>query len=796
MPLDHQSGRGGGYLSAQILQLARHISQLTEQDIETYQLNNLRLVHEPNGSGYFCIDRKHGDGAEIVKLQNALQKLLQKTSLELVDESQEYSVGAVDPVNVGNRLESYLLDNACVSLLRFKKLLYEARRRFDKLPEILHLLLAIATDRIPARPLGCEIHHPIKIACAPFTPCNKAENFKPQAPESSNFNNSTSFQPDLSISPNLQDSIDPRESKEPKGPATHNAQLERESYSTQDHLDESELQLITSKFDFINIEETDLVIDLVYILQGIQSRFIKLDPNGQFLLVDQIRVSNATRQLINRIAILGQIYNDLKFPKTTDGITRAALHQAIIQQLGQYDLLVNMLQNTIKTRGMTLRELYVWVQQPYLRLRLLHTFSMAIQDPKPLDYMYNLYCNRGDATGRDLYGQLFRAAFMPFVEALCKWMLWGEQAFNIDEKWPTTTSAEANLENWQFPDFMQRDLCEKIKATGKWRYHIRRFGSATNAPDLTGTMQKLFGPNWSIHECLEKIKDFTNEMTSSVELADMLINDYGLLDHVNLLCESLQGKREMTEFAPPFPSPLDLIVTGSLEEMESIYNSRARFNALLHDANAALTSMWLDYFWHCKITMGALQLSRRFNWINACRHEMASFVSMLLHSLVLSRAGDVFQNIKAKPITMEHLQACHTELLNKIKLPHLIELTQVTQHILSFSKALVSVTGNPSMQHFRQAVASASPTELIEILNHQVLTEEVFGLFLVHAQNFKIAMATFLQKLESDSDCLLLYGINYNLYYSSSQMVHPRTTGNIDHYNTTSTSIETSASLT
>lgn len=149
------------------------------------------------------------------------------------------------------------------------------------------------------------------------------------------------------------------------------------------------------------VSESDILRDLIFIFQGIDGQYIKLNPTTDEYLIDKqlLCVSEPTEQLIYRLTETGWLYTHIKsfieenMNLNRSGLVGQSLCAAIQNELTDYYKLIAILEaqvekqlaqksRVISDQSLTLKRLLVWMEDANNKLRLMSMLVDASQGTK------------------------------------------------------------------------------------------------------------------------------------------------------------------------------------------------------------------------------------------------------------------------------------------------------------------------------------------------------------------------------------------------------------------------------
>ncbi|KAK1937705.1 hypothetical protein X943_004014 [Babesia divergens] len=778
-----EAARGGAFLASEVMLLAYHLSRISKEDILLYKLDRLSLSSsEP-------LDRSGGVGSgarstsHIVRLHSSLQRHLEKTTMRLLAECADIDVVDIDIHRIARELEMFCVDNASVSLRRLKAMLYTGMQHFDRLAACLQLLLHLKDGGGPPALGGSPMAAEDAMDYMPEqSPASHKDDFKDvqQAPSPSVSDSSpftaeeyTAASPDDRVSASV---------------ASQSGERPGEDSLTS--------RIITDRFEFAEIEESDLVSDILFVLQGVEGRFIKRDFYGRFTLTCDRKVSRGVRQLTNRICLLGQLYNNIVNAKVPSGLISQALYQAVMEQIHQYNRLVNLLVSGRTTEPLTLRTLYVWVQQPYTRMRLL-SFALDGSLGFSLDHVFGLYCSRGDAMGRELYNELLRKCMIPYLEMLLKWVYFGELHDVSGVFFVKKVKDCYQLSLSKVPKFMSSSfarLCFDLGCCGSYCSQLKLTSAMKGTTDIMGMINKLCpeGPSWSPFVTVQRLDTILHSIDTSSKLAKLLINEYDfpgymrrVQKHLGMEClvgdpnSEVFSDFELTKeygfdiYVPMFSFPMNLVLDDENFNRE-MYISNFRLDFLLERSLKLLSICWNEYCWSSRCSHGSLDLSKRFHWINLCRNEMSHFchvlqsgrsVQFVLRRFIasLSELGSV-----GSTVTLKDLRSEYSRALSRLQIDNFLETMEILECIVDYCKLVPRLFNRGSMQELRSLVREgASPSSIVDFIHSSIVTDEVMRALSHHARRFRDNLMALLHRVNSGDTEKRRVGtiLDYNNFY-------------------------------
>ncbi|ORM40315.1 Gamma-tubulin complex component 3 -like protein [Babesia sp. Xinjiang] len=784
------TGNGGAFLANEVMLLAYHISQISKEDILQYNLDRLHL--SPG------IPPRHGDSSStstrptghIVRLHDLLQRHLEETTVRLLSECADMEVDDIDVNSIARDLEIFCVDNASISLRRLKGMLYTGMQCFERLPACLKLLLLLkdSGEQQRAPSLGSDGSRGIDASAFP-------------TPESQNDDSYGVYGP----SP-----VHPIEEIEPSDDSSAYSSAESSPYKspeeiehTSEHVHRSDgspevsvTSVVTNRFEFSEIDEYDLVSDILFVLQGIEGRFIKHAANGRFTLTSHRQVSRGVRQLTERICALGTLYHSIVNSKPPEGLISQALYQGVMDEVHQYNHLINVMVSSRNNEPLTLLRLYVLVQQPYTRMRLLY---MAL-DRSPglsIDRIFDLYCTRGDAMGRELYGELLRKCTIPYLELLLRWVYYGELEDVYRVFFVRHVEGQYRLIQSKVPKFFSQELaelCFDVGCCSRYYYQLKSSIYVRGSVDITGLLHQLCpqSQSWSIFVTVQHLLTVVRSIGTSTELVRELVGKHDLGGYLrrvsgHLGMEHLGADRtspvfddfECTKeygfeiYVPLFSFPLALIFEDEKEARES-YITCFRMEFLLQRALKILSICWEEYSWNSRCSHGALDLSRRVNWMNLCRNEMSHFANMLQKGRnVPYMLGQLISRISSRDYppagtTLSDLRGECSAVFFRLRGDNFLEIMDILESIVDYCRFILPLFNRAIMHQLQVLVCEgATPSSLIDFIHSHIATDDVMKIMATHAKRFREGVLLLLHRLSCQDPDRRRFGLilDYNNFY-------------------------------
>ncbi|WFD35154.1 Microtubule-nucleating Tub4p (gamma-tubulin) complex component [Malassezia cuniculi] len=345
------------------------------------------------------------------------------------------------------------------------------------------------------------------------------------------------------------------------------------------------------------VPEIALLRDAVYLLQGICGEHVRIRRDWQLPSATDERaprievrlefdesagiVSAPTRDVLNRVAELGQLYSRVSqfvdehrdaqgAPLTTQSLCHFAANE-----LSSYAELIARLETQWARYAercaadseappdaqepLMLRGIGHELREPLLRMRLLSTIveRCRVAHGGALISTIHTYTQTGDPFVREFTASLLDRVSRPFFDALARWIFDGElldpfgEFFIAYAQRETTADADAadvwhhkfELRTELLPSFLSRDFARKIFSTGRSLNFIR---SSCGDSDWAAASETLSASGRSLRYSdmagLEHTIDVVFS-TANKRLLDIFLRKFHLLEHLRALRDYLMLMR-------------------------------------------------------------------------------------------------------------------------------------------------------------------------------------------------------------------------------------------------------------
>ena len=380
---------------------------------------------------------------------------------------------------------------------------------------------------------------------------------------------------------NLKENIPNQQPKQ--GQDTQNAQISRNKASKK----VAPYQI--SKNTSFEMSEQIILRDIIFALQGIDGEFIKYNIDSQGYVVDQkIGVPSSTRILIRTICESGWLFRRLTDffkrceSKDMSGLVRQRLCSALQQEASEYYRLIAMLRNQVHYKignempnesTLTLRRLYVWMQEPSQRLRLMVTLAESTEPFQGggLASAIQTQIQHGDPFVNSFVKKQLSAVSVPIFEMIKNWITEGTLNDPYNEFFVESNPKLSDDHLWRekyticeqmIPSFIDREVAQKILLIGKSINFIRRCcgdvaweieDQVSNDLNSSVASNAFKYGNWTdLQKFVEKQYTIVND-----HLASTMIKKFHLLDHIGgLMRYMMLGQGDFIQCLMDLLSPI------------------------------------------------------------------------------------------------------------------------------------------------------------------------------------------------------------------------------------------------
>ncbi|XP_018102678.1 gamma-tubulin complex component 3 homolog isoform X2 [Xenopus laevis] len=316
----------------------------------------------------------------------------------------------------------------------------------------------------------------------------------------------------------------------------------------------------------VEITETSLVRDLLYVFQGIDGKFVKMcNSENCYKVDDKVALSKSLRDITSKLAELGWLHNKIR--KYTDqrsldrafGLVGQSFCAALHQELKEYYRLLSVLHSQVEDdqgvnlgleSSLTLRRLLVWTYDPKIRLKTLAALVDHCQGRKggELASAVHAYTKTGDPYMRSLVQHILGLVSHPIVNFLYRWIYDGELEDTYHEffvasdpmvKTDRLWHDKYSLRKSMIPSFMTMDQSRKVLLIGKSINFLHQV-----CHDQTPATKTMGKSAESPKDAADLFTDLENAFQTKIDAAyfdtskyllDVLNKNYNLLEHMQAM---------------------------------------------------------------------------------------------------------------------------------------------------------------------------------------------------------------------------------------------------------------------
>ena len=263
----------------------------------------------------------------------------------------------------------------------------------------------------------------------------------------------------------------------------------------------------------LNIPEKDIVTDLLYVLVGINGKYIKYNSKSDsYNLVDNIPWEENIYEIVNSISEVGWLFHRIKkyieYYKSSNfnSLYIQSFIFAVQNELDEYYKLISFfkkinnndlsndmthipLNNSIKeikkfSKKLNLKNLLLGIIPPKEKLKWILTCCESIHALKGSSILSQIYSYVTYLGNEKFLGNILNEVIKPFIGFILNWIKYGEIQDPYDEFFIKINDGIREDEIWKnkykliygnIPNFMKRDFVLKIFEVGKCIHFINYF---------------------------------------------------------------------------------------------------------------------------------------------------------------------------------------------------------------------------------------------------------------------------------------------------------------------------------
>ncbi|EMP37933.1 Gamma-tubulin complex component 2 [Chelonia mydas] len=301
-------------------------------------------------------------------------------------------------------------------------------------------------------------------------------------------------------------------------------------------------------------QESTIVEDLLYVLIGVDGRYITAQPligrqNRAFLVDPNLDMS--VKELVTRILPVAASYSTVtRFIEEKSsfeyGQVNHALAAAMRTLIKEYMILITQLEHLQRQGLLSLQKLWFYIQPTMRTMEILASLATSVDKGEcmggsTLSLLHDRTFNyTGDSQAQELCLYLTKAASVPYFEILEKWIYRGiindpYSEFMVEEHelQKEKIQEDYNDKYWdqrytvvqqQIPSFLQK-MADKILSTGKYLNVVRECGCDVTCPEAKEVIYTL--KERAYVEQIEKAYNYASKV-----LLDFLMEEKELVAHL------------------------------------------------------------------------------------------------------------------------------------------------------------------------------------------------------------------------------------------------------------------------
>ncbi|XP_078738908.1 gamma-tubulin complex component 3 [Lampetra fluviatilis] len=246
----------------------------------------------------------------------------------------------------------------------------------------------------------------------------------------------------------------------------------------------------------VELSESLLVRDLLYVFQGIEGTYVRMSPTeGAYLIDPKVGAPKSLRDVTSRLSEIGWLHNKVR--KYVDqraldrafGLVGQSFCAALHQELKEFYRLISVLHSQLNVEedlgvnvgpegSLTLRRLLVWTSEPRQRLHSLAALVDRCHGRKggELASRVHAYTRSGSPCVRSLARHLLGLVSLPLHTMLSRWIYDGELEDTFHEFFVAAdpgVKAERlwhdkySLRKSMIPSFISSEQARKVLSIGK-----------------------------------------------------------------------------------------------------------------------------------------------------------------------------------------------------------------------------------------------------------------------------------------------------------------------------------------
>ena len=348
----------------------------------------------------------------------------------------------------------------------------------------------------------------------------------------------------------------------------------------------------------LTITEKDIINDLIYVFEGINSKYISYDERKDAFILNKLMPwSEEIYNIVNSLSELGWLYKKIKsyldlFKKGKE--TKSQFIQSFIyavqKELDEYFKFISFCKkmNNSNKRGnkLNLKKLFLWTLEPKEKLKWIATSCETTFNLKGAAIFSQIY-SLNNYLGQNSYlKNILNEVSKPFLTFVTNWIKYGELEDHYKEFFVEIIDGISDDDIWNLkyqliaknvPNFMKREKIIKIFEVGKCIHFMRNYcNEKFNLSNLKDNLNNLINDN---------NKNLSNTKENKIEL-DSLNNCYEFINYLfdNSGTETVLDKSLLNLVN----ENIDLIHKLINEEIVKLIFNKFKFNSNLESINKYL----------------------------------------------------------------------------------------------------------------------------------------------------------------------------------------------------------------
>ena len=346
------------------------------------------------------------------------------------------------------------------------------------------------------------------------------------------------------------------------------------------------------------ITEKDIINDLIYVFEGINSKYISYDERKDAFLLNKLMPwSEEIYNIVNSLSELGWLYKKIKTYLDLFNKGKASNSQfiqsfiyAVQKELDDYFKFISFckkMNNSHKGGSkLNLKKLFLWTLEPKEKLKWIATCCETTFNLKGAAIFSQIY-SLNNYLGQNSYlNNILNEVSKPFLTFIINWIKYGELEDPYKEFFVDIIDGINNDDVWNLkyqliaknvPNFMKREKIIKIFEVGKGIHFMRNYcNEKFNLSNLKENLNNLIN---------EDNKNFINKKDYKIEL-DSLKECYDFINYIfdNSKTEIILDKSLINLIN----KNIDLIHALINEEIVKIIFNKFKFNSNLESINKYL----------------------------------------------------------------------------------------------------------------------------------------------------------------------------------------------------------------